>query len=112
MSTYSRRERRKVTPTFNAEAVVMLDASEGQITKVARELKIHDSSLGNWVRRAREEANGAPTIEEHAEIRELRGVLEPVRRERGIPGKAALESSGQCNASEGISLGFPSESFA
>ena len=28
----------------------MVEASGGQIAKVARELKLHDSSLGNWVR--------------------------------------------------------------
>ena len=49
---------------------------------------MHDSSLGNWVRLAREEAEGAPTAEERAEIRELRRELERVRRERDILGKA------------------------
>jgi transposase-like protein len=39
----------------------MVVASGGQIAKVARELKLHDSSLGNWVRDAREKAAGAPT---------------------------------------------------
>jgi transposase-like protein len=32
----------------------MVEASGGQIAKVARELNVHDSSLGNWVRQARE----------------------------------------------------------
>ena len=61
MSTSSRRPRRKFTPEFKAEAVAMVEASGGQIAKVARELKLHDSSLGNWVREAREQAAGAPT---------------------------------------------------
>ena len=39
----------------------MVEASGGQIAKVARELKLHDSSLGNWVREAREQAAGAPS---------------------------------------------------
>jgi transposase-like protein len=42
----------------------MVEASGGQIAKVARELKLHDSSLGNWVREAREQAAGAPTAQE------------------------------------------------
>ena len=46
----------------------MVEASGGQIAKVARELKLHDSSLGNWVREAREQAAGAPTATERAEI--------------------------------------------
>lgn len=88
MSTSSRRPRRKFTPEFKAEAVAMVEASGGQIAKVARELKLHDSSLGNWVREAREEAAGAPTVQERAEIRELRAELERVTRERDILGKA------------------------
>jgi transposase len=88
MSTSSRRPRRKFTPEFKAEAVAMVAASGGQIAKVARELKLHDSSLGNWVREAREQAAGAPTAAERAEIRELRAELERVTRERDILGKA------------------------
>ena len=88
MSTSSRRPRRKFTAEFKAEAVAMVEASGGQIAKVARELKLHDSSLGNWVREAREQAAGAPTAAERAEIRELRSELERVTRERDILGKA------------------------
>ena len=88
MSTSSRRPRRKFTPEFKAEAVAMVEACGGQIAKVARELKLHDSSLGNWVREAREQAAGAPTAAERAEIRELRSELERVTRERDILGKA------------------------
>ncbi|MCH7585830.1 MAG: transposase [Acidobacteria bacterium] len=52
-STNSRRPRRKFTDEFKADAVAMVEESDGQIAKVARELGIYDSSLGNWVRRAR-----------------------------------------------------------
>jgi len=84
----SNRARRKFTPEFKAEAVAMVEASGGQIAKVARELNVYDSSLGNWVREAREQAAGAPTATERAEIRELRAELERVKRERDILGKA------------------------
>lgn len=66
----------------------MVEASGGQIAKVARELHVHDSSLGNGVRHAQERAEGAPSVEERTEIRELRRELERVRRERDILGKA------------------------
>lgn len=82
------RARRKFTPEFKAEAVAMVEASGGNSAKVARELGLHDSSLGNWVRQAREEAAGAPPAAERAEIRELRRELERVTRERDILGKA------------------------
>ena len=87
-ATSSGRPRRKFTEEFKAEAVGMVEASGGQVTKVAHELNIHDSSLGNWVRLARERAEGAPSVEERTEIRELRRELERVRRERDILGKA------------------------
>lgn len=88
MSSSSSQRRRKFTAEFKAEAVALVEASGGQIAKVARELNIHDSSLGNWVRQAREEAEGAPTASERSEIRDLKRELERVRRERDILGKA------------------------
>ena len=88
MSASPRRVRRKFTEEFKAEAVAMVAASGGQVAKVARELNVYDSTLGNWVRRAREEAEGAPTVEERAEIRELKRELDRVKRERDILGKA------------------------
>lgn len=88
MSTSSSRPRRKFTDEFKADAVALVEESGGQISKVARELGIFDSSLGNWVRKAREEADGAPTAEERVEIRELKRELDRVRRERDILGKA------------------------
>jgi transposase-like protein len=84
----SSRARRKFTPEFKAEAVSMVVASGGQIAKVAQELGIYDSSLGNWVREARALAAGAPSAEERAEVRELKRELERVTRERDILGKA------------------------
>ena len=78
MSANPSRSRRKFTKEFKAEAVA----------KVACELNIYDSTLGNWVRQARSEVDGAPTVEERAEIRELKRELERVKRERDILGKA------------------------
>ena len=75
LSAKSSGSRRKFTKEFRAEAVAMVAASGGNVAKVARELNIYDSTLGNWVRRAREEADGAPTVEERAEIRELKREL-------------------------------------
>ena len=88
MSAKNSRSRRKFTKEFKDEAVAMVAASNGNVAKVARELNIFDSTLGNWVRQAREEADGAPTVEERAEIRDLKRELERVTRERDILGKA------------------------
>ena len=86
-NTSERRNRRKFSDEFKADAVALV-GSGGQIAKVAKELGIYDSSLGNWVRQAREKAEGEPTPEERAEIRELKRELERVTRERDILGKA------------------------
>jgi transposase len=82
------RTRRQFTPEFKAEAVALVEASGGNIAKVAEELKLYDSTLGNWVRQARAEAKGAPSTEERTEIRELRRELERVTRERDLLAKA------------------------
>ncbi len=87
-NTSERRSRRKFTNEFKADAVALVEESGGQIAKVAKELGIYDSSLGNWVRQAREQAAGSPTAEERAEIRELKKELDRVTRERDILGKA------------------------
>jgi transposase-like protein len=44
--------------------------------------------LGNWVRQFREQAEGAPSGEERAEIRDLKRELDRVTRERDILAKA------------------------
>jgi transposase len=82
------RNRRKFTPEFKSEAVALVEASGGNIAAVAKELGIYDSSLGNWVRQAREQAEGAPSVEERAEIRDLKRELDRVKRERDILAKA------------------------
>ena len=96
----STRSRRRFTPEFKAEAVQMVHDSGGNIAQVAKELGIYDSTLGNWVREKRAEANGAPSIEERAEIRELRRELERTRRERDILAKAVAFFSGSPRISE------------
>ena len=91
----SGRTRRKFTPEFTAEVVAMVEASGGRIAQVAREMRLHDSSVGNWVREAREAKTGqAPTAAERAEIRELRAELERVTRERDILGKVLMAAGG------------------
>ena len=66
----------------------MVTDSGGRIAKVARELNIYESTLAKWVNAAREQAAGAPSESERAEIRELRRELDRVTRERDILGKA------------------------
>ena len=57
--TSESRPGRKFTEESKADAVAIVEESGGQIAKVARELGIHESSLGNWLGQIREEAAGA-----------------------------------------------------
>jgi transposase len=95
----STRSRRTFTPEFKAEAVRLVEASGGNITKVAKELGIYDSTLGNWVRDARQTSAEGPSAAERAEIRELRKELERVTRERDILAKAVAFFSGSTRTS-------------
>jgi transposase len=88
------RSRRKFTPEFKAEAVRLVEASGGNIARVAKELGVYDSTLGNWVREARQAGADGPSAVERAEIRELRKELERVTRERDILAKAVAFFSG------------------
>ena len=93
------RSRRQFTPEFKAEAVALVEASGGEIAKVAKELGIYDSTLGNWVRQAREAGVDAPSVEERAEIRDLRRELERVTRERDLLAKCVAFFSGSTRSS-------------
>ncbi len=90
----SSRSRRRFTPDFKAEAVELVKAADGNIAQVAKELGIYDSTLGNWVRDARQVSAEGPSMAERAEIRELRKELERVTRERDILAKAVAFFSG------------------
>jgi len=90
----STRSRRRFTPEFKAEAVRLVEASGGNIARVAKELGVYDSTLGNWVRDARAQGPDGPSILERAEIRELRKELDRVTRERDILAKAVAFFSG------------------
>lgn len=58
-------KRRKFSPQFKAEAVQMVVETGKPIAEVARDLGIHDGTLGNWVnayRRANPEPDGLSKI--------------------------------------------------
>jgi transposase len=60
------RNRRRFTEEFKRNAVNLVRSTSRPITAVARELGIHDSTLGNWVRQDRidrGEAEGLTTEE-------------------------------------------------
>jgi len=50
-------QRRRFSPQFKAEAVQMVLETGKPIAEVARELQIHDGTLGNWVNAGRGSVN-------------------------------------------------------
>jgi transposase len=66
--------RRKFDQDFREGAVRLVRESGKPIAQVARELGIHDATLGNWVNaeRRRREGNGGLGEDERAELVRLR----------------------------------------
>ena len=84
-----REKRRKFGPEFRSEAVRLVVDTSRPIAEVAREIGVHEGTLGNWVNKYRaEHAGDEPplTLTERARLRELE--QEPrVADEDGVPGK-------------------------
>ena len=83
---------RKFTPEYKAEAVELVVSSGRPIAVVARELGLNESTLGEWVNKAKRNgtAKDKPvTADERAELRELREENRRLRLERDFLKKAA-----------------------
>ena len=85
----NRRERRRFTPEFKAEAVRLVEVGGKSIPQVARELDLTESSLRNWVERTRSEQQGGLTADERQELNRLRKENKRLVMEREILKKAA-----------------------
>ncbi|AEH09941.1 transposase IS3/IS911 family protein [Candidatus Protofrankia datiscae] len=67
--------RRKFTQEYKSEAVRLVLDSGRSVTEVAKSLGIHETTLGNWVKKAKEngETEERPlSVSERAELEELR----------------------------------------
>ena len=89
MSNRSKRARgrpSKFPPEFRRDAVSMVLDDERPIAEVARSLGVNPGTLGNWVaqeRIERGERDGL-TIDERAELAELRAECSQLRMERDL----------------------------
>ena len=84
--------RRKFSPQFRAEAVAMVIETGKPIAAVARDLGIHDGTLGNWVnawRREHPEPDKAPSPVDRARTKELEDENRRLRMENEFLKKAA-----------------------
>ena len=85
-------QRRKFSPQFKAEAVQMVIETGKPIAEVARDLGIHDGTLGNWVnayRRENPEPEQPLTPVERARVKELEDENRRLRMENEFLKKAA-----------------------
>ena len=86
------RQRSRYTPEFKDEAVRFVLESGRPIAQVARELRINDGTLGNWVAKYRDEhpvSESPLSISERARLAELERENRQLRLDNEFLGKAA-----------------------
>jgi transposase-like protein len=86
-------ERSRYSPEFRDEAVWFVIESGRSIAQVARELKVHDGTLGNWVAKFRDAhpvSESPLSIGERARLGELERENRQLRLDNEFLGKAAF----------------------
>jgi transposase len=87
-----REKRRKYSPEFKSEAVRLVIDTSRPIVEVAREIGVHEGTLGAWVNKYRtEHAGDEPplTLSERARLRELEREVRELRMKTEFLGKGA-----------------------
>jgi transposase len=98
----NRRECRKFTREFKAEAVRLAEAGGKSVTQVAKELDLTESALRNWVDQTRAERQGGLTADERVEFVRLRREVKRLEMEREILKKAPTTLTSACVAVPGF----------
>ena len=85
------KSRRNFTPEYRAEAVKLVLGGDKPIAAVARDLGIHEGTLGNWVNIYRQEhpASEELTLPDRARLQALERENRELRLERDFLKKAA-----------------------
>jgi transposase len=87
-----REKRRKFSPEFKSEAVRLVIETSRPTAEVAREIGVHEGTLGAWVNKYRtEHADDEPplSLSERARLRELERENRELRMKAEFLGKAA-----------------------
>jgi transposase len=87
-----REKRRRYSPEFKGEAARLVIDTSRPIAEVAREIGVHEGTLGNWVNKHRtEHAGDEPplSLSERARLRELERENRELRMKTEFLGKAA-----------------------
>src|SRR5215218_7316068 len=91
-------QRRKFSPQFKAEAVQMVLETGKPIAEVARDLGIHEGTLGNWVNIwRRENPEPVPDLSpvERARVKEMEDEIRRLRMENEFLKKQRPSSRGR-----------------
>ena len=103
-------QRRRFSREFKVEAVRLVVERGVSAAQAARDLGIHINVLRTWVREQRADpthafpGNGQQKPED-AEVTQLKREVARLKMERDILKKAAVRSTGQCNAAASIAPG-------
>jgi len=84
----ARRQRRKFSPEFKAEAVRLVASSDAPIATIAQQLGIGKGTLCRWVEAARPAGRAPVTEDERTELARLRRENLQLKMERDILKKA------------------------
>jgi transposase len=78
--------RRKFDPEFREGAVRIVRETGKSIAQVARDLGIHEGTLGNWVAKDRAARDGTQglSVDDAAELKRLRAENTELRMERDV----------------------------
>ena len=74
--------RRSFTDEYKAHAVELVLGDGRAITEVARNIGVHEMTLGRWVKKARDDGNAAERPLNESEREELERLREEVKRAR------------------------------
>ena len=85
-----KRTRRRYSPEFKKNAVDLVLGGDTSVASVARDLGVHEKSLYEWVRAAKQVANGGLTFDEREELARLRRENRRLRQERDILKKVSV----------------------
>ena len=78
------RPRRRFDREFRDGAVRIVEETGRPVSHVARELGVHEDTVGNWVRRYRAERAGGLSVDERAELARLRRRVAELEMERDV----------------------------
>lgn len=82
------KRRRRFTAEFKSEAVRLLASSGKPVAQVARELGVHEQTLGHWKKQAGDGGVAGDGLVQAEELRRLKRELSRVTEERDILKKA------------------------